>query len=182
MTTKSFGEKNKPFFADKGLETNNIIVKEKNKLITNISLVLIYSINIVSTLQSSQKILSIPNLLIHHRDYVSIKKKESDKFAKKFHLQKVSSEEVKKVIKSLNKKKSAISSCIPAKVLIDSVDTYLPIYTDIINNSKRSGTFPEELKLAEVTPFLKMADHFDKVNYRPVSLLYMLEKSMRELS
>ena len=75
MTAKSFGEKNKPFFADKGLETNNIIVKEKNKLITNISLVLIYSINIVSTLQSSQKFLSIPNLLIHHRDYMSIKKK-----------------------------------------------------------------------------------------------------------
>ena len=81
----------------------------------------------------------------------------------------------------MNKKKSAISSCIPAKVLIDSVDTYLPIFTDIINNSKRSDTFPEELKLAEVTPFFKMADHFDKVNYRPVSLLYMLEKSMREL-
>ena len=93
----------------------------------------------------------------------------------------MSSEEVKKVIKSLNKKKSAISSCIPAKVLIDSVDTYLPIFTDIINNSKRSDTFPEELKLAEVTPFFKMADHFDKVIYRPVSLLYMLEKSMREL-
>ena len=51
MTTKSFGKKKKPFFADKGLETNNIIVKEKSKLITNISLVLIYSINILSTLQ-----------------------------------------------------------------------------------------------------------------------------------
>ena len=35
-----------------------------------------------------------------------------------------SSEEVKKVIISLNKKKSAISFCIPVKVLIDSVDTY----------------------------------------------------------
>ena len=48
---KKFWKKKKPFFADKGLETNNIIVKEKSKLITNISLVLIYSINILSTLQ-----------------------------------------------------------------------------------------------------------------------------------
>ena len=84
----------------------------------------------------------------------------------------MSSEEVKKVIKSLNKKKSAISSCIPVKVLIDSVDTYLPIFTDIINSSIRNGTFPEELKLAEVTS----VDPFDKVNYRPVSLLSHVSK------
>ena len=57
--------------------------------------------------------------------------KETDKIAEKFHLKEVPSEEVKKVIKSLNKKKSAIIS---VKVLIDSVDTYLPILTDIINS------------------------------------------------
>ena len=83
----------------------------------------------------------------------------------------MSSEEVKKVIKSLNKKKSAISSCIPVKVLLDSVDTYLPIFTDIINSSIRNGTFPEELKLAEMTPIFKKAEPVDKVNCRPVGLL-----------
>ena len=88
----------------------------------------------------------------------------------------MSSEEVKKVIKSLNKKKSAISSCIPVKVLIDSVDTYLSIFTDIINSSRRNGTFPEELKLAEVTPLFKKADPFGNVNYRPVSLLLNVSK------
>ena len=49
-----------------------------------------------------------------------------------------------------------------------SVDTYLPIFTDIINSSIRNGTFSEELKLAEVTPLFKKADPFEKVNYRPV--------------
>ena len=88
----------------------------------------------------------------------------------------MSSEEVKKVIKSLNKKKSAISSCIPVKVLLDSVDTYLPIFTDIINSSIRNCTYPEELKLAEVTPLFKKADPFDKVNYRPVRLLSHVSK------
>ena len=75
----------------------------------------------------------------------------------------MSSEEVKKVIKSLNKKKSAISSCIPVKVLIDSVDTYLPIFTDIINSSIRNGTIPKELKLAELTPLFKKTDPIKKV-------------------
>ena len=76
----------------------------------------------------------------------------------------------------MNKKKSTISSCIPVKVLIDSVDTYLPIFTDIINSSIRNRTFPEELKLAKVTPVFKKADAFDKVNYRPVSLMSHVSK------
>ena len=86
------------------------------------------------------------------------------------------SEEVKKVIKSLNKKKSTISSCTPVKVLIYSVDTCLPICTDIIINFIRNDIFPEELKLAEVTPLFKKVDPFDKVNYRPVSLLSDVSK------
>ena len=52
----------------------------------------------------------------------------------------------------------------------------MPIFTDIINSSIRNGTFPEELKLAEVTPLLKKADPFDKVNYRPMSLLSHVSK------
>ena len=88
----------------------------------------------------------------------------------------MSSKEVKNIIQSLNKKKSAISSCIPVKVLIDSVDTYLPIFTDIINSSIRNGTFPEELKLAEVTPLFEKADPFDKVNSRAISLLSHVSK------
>ena len=46
------------------------------------------------------------------------------------------------------------------KVLSDLVDTYLPIFTDIVNNSIRNGTFPEEIKLAEVIPLFKKADPF----------------------
>ena len=62
------------------------------------------------------------------------------------------------------------------KVPIDSVDAYLPIFTNSINSSVRNGTFTEELKLAEVTPLFKKADPFDKLNYRPVSLLSHVSK------
>ena len=80
--------------------------------------------------------------MIHYKDHKYQKNKGN--------LKEVSFEEVKKVIKSLKKKKSAISSCIPVKVLIDPLDTYLLLFTDIIDSSMRHGTFPEELKLAEV--------------------------------
>ena len=109
---KKFWKKIKPFFSDKGLETNNIILKEKNELITNSStLVNNYFTNITSTLKlkrSPPKFPSIPNLLIHYRDHMSMsikKTKENYKIAGKFHLKEVSSEDLKKVIKSLNKKK-----------------------------------------------------------------------------
>ena len=58
--------------SDKGLESNNIILKEKNELITNSSalanLFNNYFINITSTLklkQSPTKFPSLPKLLIH---------------------------------------------------------------------------------------------------------------------
>ena len=73
---------------------------------------------------------------------MSIKEiKETYKIPEKVHLKEVSSEEVKKIIKSLNKKKSAISSRIPVNILIDSVDTYLAIFTDIINSSRKMAHF-----------------------------------------
>ena len=93
---------------------------------------------------------------------MSIKKiKETYKITENFYLKEVSSKEVKKVITFLNKKKSAISSCILVKVLTGSVDTYLPIFTDIINKAIRNGAFPEEPRLTEVTPLLKKDLYLD---------------------
>ena len=80
---KKFWKKIKSFFSDKCLEVNNIILKEKNELINNSSALANifndYFINITSTLklkQSPPKCPSIPNLLIHCSDRMSIKKKK----------------------------------------------------------------------------------------------------------
>ena len=76
----------------------------------------------------------------------------------------------------LNPKKATDYGAIPAKILKQFCDSYLPIITKIINESITEGTFPSELKLAEVTPVFKKLDCMDKENYRPIGLLSHMSK------
>ena len=53
---------------------------------------------------------------------------------------------------NLNPKKATCQGAIPAKILKQFCDSYLPLVTKIINESITEGTFPSELELAETTP------------------------------
>ena len=53
---------------------------------------------------------------------------------------------------------------IPAKILKQFCDSYLPIVFKIINKSITEGTFPSELNLTEVTPVLKKMYFMNKEN------------------
>ena len=44
---------------------------------------------------------------------------------------------------------------IPVNILKDTIDTYLPILTKVINFSMEQNEFPNELKLVEVLPIYK---------------------------
>ena len=80
------------------------------------------------------------------------------------------------IIKRLNRTKSIITSCIPVSILIASIFIYRFSHTDIINDSLKRGMYPDELKLAKVMHLFKIADPFDKIIYRPVSLLSHISK------
>ena len=120
----------------------------------------------------SKSLSHLPKL--YENNFSVLKVKEKYKIQNEFQFKEVSPDEVRKLIQSLNMKKSAISSSV--KHLTESVDIYLPFLTDIINQSLKNGIFPDELKLAEVIPLFKNADPFDKINYRPVSLLSHISK------
>jgi len=51
----------------------------------------------------------------------------------------------------------------------------LPL-TNCINKCITTGTFPTELKLADITPLFKKGDPKNKANYRPISLLPLISK------
>ena len=63
-----------------------------------------------------------------------------------FHFKEVSKDDVRKEISNLKVKKSSTYSSIPASILKQCVDAYLPYLTDSINYSLRESTFPEELR------------------------------------
>ena len=51
-----------------------------------------------------------------------------------------------------------------------------------INSSISTGTFPDELKMADIVPVFKKQDPSDKANYRPIILLPLISKIFEKSS
>ena len=98
-----------------------------------------------------------------------------------FHFEQVSNDIVRKEIRNLNVKKSSMYGSIPASILKQSVDAYLPYLKGTTNYSLRENTFPEELKRSEVIPLYKKLDPLKKENYRPVILLPHVSKVFQRI-
>ena len=132
-----------------------------------------YFINITKTL--SLKTLNKSQIDIDKfENHISIKKIHEtfpEIIPGSFHFEQVSSDIVRKEIRNLNVKKSSTYDSIPASILKQCVDAYLPYSTVTINYSLRENIFPERLKHSEVIPLYKKLDSLKKENYRPVSLL-----------
>ena len=77
---------------------------------------------------------------------------------------------------NLSSKKATGKCDIPAKILKDSLSAYTKELTAIINNCSQDGLFPNELKLADVSPVFKKDDDLNKENYRSVSILSHMSK------
>ena len=77
--------------------------------------------------------------------------------------------------------KATVSNDIPVSVLKESVFAYYEKLTDIFNNCIRSGTFPEILKKAEVTPVFKKGDPTSRTDDQPVSTLSNFSKNFEKL-
>ena len=74
-----------------------------------------------------------------------------------------------KIKQSLDTKKATTKN-IPVKHLQDCLDVCKSTLHQIINESLTNNKFPDDLKLADVTPVFKSEDKTNVKNYRPISV------------
>ena len=100
----------------------------------------------------------------------------------RFDFEELNLKDTEKEILNLNTKKAVASNSIPAKVLNETSDICGPVLQQIWNDEiLKKCQFPENLKLADITPVFKKEDKNLAKNYRPVSVLPTLSKVFEKI-
>lgn len=88
----------------------------------------------------------------------------------------VSIQEMTDLVLGLDSNKGPGIDGITAEILKNCVHNLSPILVHILNNVFTSGKYPDELKIAKITPIFKDGDRLQPANYRPISVLPTLNK------
>ena len=110
----------------------------------------------------------------NHPSIIKIKEKMIP--ADKFSFALCNYDDMNRMIRNLNTTKPTTYNNIPAKILVEYCDICARPIQRLYNNSILSGTFPDTMKLADITPSHKKHDKCLKENYRPISILSSLSK------
>ena len=99
----------------------------------------------------------------------------SDHIPQSFFLFPPTREEISKIIMKL-KLTWTPTDILPIKLLKTFCDILVIPITHMIDNSIRKGIFPDDLKMARITPIYKEGIITDPSNFRPISSLFYLSK------
>ena len=93
-----------------------------------------------------------------------------------FRIRQIDESEVFTMLNRLNVNKSAGVDSLGPRLLKLAAPAICHCVTYMINKSITYGIFPDELKVAKVTPIFKKGDRSDPGNYRPISILPTISK------
>ena len=110
----------------------------------------------------------------NHSNIIAIKNNRNPKDQFSFKL--FAKEMIAKEISNLKSGKVVHSNDISTKIIKDFKDLFATFIYNNYDKSLLDGTFPEDLKTAEVVPVYKKKKRTDKNNYRPVSILSNISK------
>ena len=102
---------------------------------------------------------------------------DSDLFSFDF----VSIDNIIKEIRSLNSSKAIPKDTIPVVILKENINLISNVLHLIFNKSIECCSFPNKLKLADISPVFKTGDKNEKSKYRPVSILPAISKIYERL-
>ncbi len=100
---------------------------------------------------------------------------------KSFEINRLSSINVKNVILKINTSKATGHDRISPKLLKDSADIIAESLTVIFNKSIETGIFPDDLKVACISPIYKGENKTECSNYRPISVISVVAKVFEKL-
>ena len=196
-SSKKFWKAVKPLFTDKILTGDNIVLIENQQIISDKDKIAeIFNIFFSNAVQSlgivtdnmgaiisdddfSDPILGAINKYNDHPSIIKIKQVTSNK--NNFSFSHTNIEAVESEIQSLDIRSSCPISNIPPKVIKENLDIFsIKLYKDF-NQALDDKIFPENCKLADITPAHKKSNKMDKSNYRPVSTLPAIAKIFERL-
>ena len=117
----------------------------------------------------------------NHPSIVRIKEAMSENENDYFSFENLKEDDIRKEILSLDKSKSTPKDSIPPNIIKENHDIFSYKLLIDFNISITDGTFPNNLKNADVSPIFKKGDRLDKSNYRPISILSALSKIFERL-
>lgn len=98
-----------------------------------------------------------------------------------FSNEKVTIDEVKKVVNSLPNKNSCGYDELNTKIIKESINLIAPVLVYLFNMVLIQGIYPNALKLAKVIPLYKRDGRTSVENYRPISLLPIISKILEKI-
>ena len=184
----------KPFISNKHIKGDDtIILREGNDIITEShSVCNIFNDYFSSVANSIGFCDSIPydesgklmmsNVYEKYKDHHSILLiKQNVNVSSPFNFEHTSENDVFKVLKHIDTRKSTGFDNLPPRIIKYSTDYLVPFLTSVINKCIDDRVFPSHLKFAEISSIFKKNDKLNKENYRPISILIVLSKVFEKI-
>src|SRR5271156_5063928 len=89
--------------------------------------------------------------------------------------------ELLKIIESMNVNKSSGPDDISPRIIKENIADFVPPLKYIFNLSLEQSIVPDKLKIAKVIPIFKKGDIHEPSNYRPISLLSIINKLLEKV-
>ena len=192
---KKFWKSIKPMFNEHTVSTENITLIENNVIIIDDSKIsetfneffgnAVKNLNIESfkpIRETSPPDDPVEAIIWKYENHPSILKiREVMGNTQSFSFQPTNINAVMKELSSINPTKSCPIESLPSKILKEHANIFGPKILIDFNCCIRTGIFPQNLKLADITPVYKKLNKHCKTMYRPVSILSALSKIFEKL-